>query len=190
MVLLTLGTGVGGAAMVDGVILHGATGIAGHFGHITVELTGAFACAAIMVAWKPCSHRERSRLTTSRTCIEPQPVTLPAGPDGHIPETEAIFRAAAHGDESARCVLERALEYLGAAVVSLLHAFDPEVLILGGSIAQADEQVLGPMRAAIAKNSCEMLGREVPVVVQSAVGYGGVLGAAGLIFLHQRILKI
>ena len=116
--------------------------------------------------------------------------TLASGPDGQIPDTEAIFRAAAHGDESARCVLDRALEYLGAAVVSLLHMFDPEVLILGGNIAQAGEQVLAPVRAAIAKNSCEMLGREVPVVLQSAVGYGGVMGAAGLVFLHQQILKI
>jgi glucokinase len=81
------------------------------------------------------------------------------------------------------------MEYLGAAVVSLLHAFDPEVLILGGNIAQAGEQVLGPVRAAIAKNSCEMLGREVPVVLQRTVGYGGVLGAAGLILLNQQVLR-
>jgi glucokinase len=190
VVLLTLGTGVGGAAMVDGVILHGAAGIAGHFGHMTVDLHGGlcmcgnhgcletrFSSRAIDSDYFAHVHRAAS-------------ATLPAGPDGYIPDTEAIFRAAANGDESARCVLERALEYLGAAVVSLLHAFDPEVLILGGNIAQAGEQVLGPARAAIAKNSCEMLGREVPVVLQSAVGYGGVQGAAGLIFLRQQILKI
>jgi len=190
VVLLTLGTGVGGAAMVDGVILHGAAGIAGHFGHMTVDVHGGlcmcgnhgcletrFSSRAIESDYFAHLHRAAS-------------ATLPTGLDGHIPDTEAIFRAAANGDESAQCVLERAFEYLGAAVVSLLHAFNPEVLILGGSIARAGEQVLGPVRAAIAKNSCEMLGREVPVVLQSAVGYGGVLGAAGLIFLHQQILKI
>jgi len=190
VVLLTLGTGVGGAAMVDGVILHGAAGSAGHLGHMTIDLQGGlcicgnhgcletrFSSRAIESDYFAHLHRAAS-------------TTLPAGRDGHIPDTEAIFRAAAHGDESAQCVLERALEYLGAAVVSLLHAFDPEVLVLGGNIAQAGEQVLGPVRATIAKNSCGMLGREVPVVLQSVVGYGGVLGAAGLIFLHQQILKI
>jgi glucokinase len=190
VVLLTLGTGVGGAAMVDGVILHGAAGIAGHFGHMTVDLQGGlcmcgnhgcletrFSSRAIESDYFEHLHRAAS-------------ASLSAGQAGQIPDTEAIFHAALKGDESAQCVLDRALEYLGAAVVSLLHAFDPEVLILGGNIAQAGDQVLKPVRAAIAKNSCGMLGREVPVVLQSAVGYGGVLGAAGLVFLHQQQLKV
>jgi glucokinase len=190
VVLLTLGTGVGGAAMVDGVILHGAAGIAGHFGHMTVDVHGPlcmcgnhgclethFSSRAIESDYFAHQHRAAS-------------TTLPASSDGEGPDTEAIFRAAANGDASAQSVLERAFEYLGALVVSLLHAFDPEVLILGGNIAQGGDQVLVPVRAAIAKNGCGMLGREVPVVLQSAVGYGGVLGAAGLIFLHQQVLKI
>jgi glucokinase len=190
VVLLTLGTGVGGAAMVDGVILHGAAGIAGHFGHMTIDLQGGlcicgnhgcletrFSSRAIEADYFAHLHRAAS-------------ASLSAGQAGQIPDTEAIFQAALKGDESARCVLDRALEYLGASVVSLLHAFDPEVLILGGNIAQAGDQVLKPVQAAIAKNSCAMLGREVPVVLQSAVGYGGVLGAAGLVFLHQQQLKV
>ena len=190
VVLLTLGTGVGGAAMVDGVILHGAAGIAGHFGHMTVERHGSLCM---------CGNHGCLETYFSSRAIESEyfahqhraaPTTLPARGDGQVPDTEAIFRAAASGDPSAQSVLERAFEYLGALVVSLLHAFDPEVLILGGNIAQAGDQVLGPVRAAIAKNGCGMLGREVPVLLQSAVGYGGVLGAAGLIFLHQQILKV
>jgi glucokinase len=189
VVLLTLGTGVGGAAMVDGVILHGAAGIAGHFGHMTVDPHGPlcmcgnhgcletyFSSRAIESEYFAHQHRAVS-------------TTLPRG-DGQLPDAEAIFGAAASGDVSAQSVLERAFEYLGALVVSLLHAFDPEVLVLGGNIAQAGEQVLSPVRAAIAKNSCQMLGREVPVVLQSVVGYGGVLGAAGLVFLHQQVLKV
>jgi glucokinase len=189
VVLLTLGTGVGGAAMVDGVILHGAAGIAGHFGHMTVDVHGPL-----------CMSGNHGCLETyfSSRAIESEyfahqhraATTLPAKSDGQVQRTDAIFQAAAKGDESAHSVLERAFEYLGALVVSLLHAFDPEVLILGGNIAQAGDQVLGPVQAAIAKNGCRMLGREVPVVLQGAVGYGGVLGAAGLVFLHQQILKV
>jgi len=189
VVLLTLGTGVGGAAMVDGVILHGAAGIAGHFGHMTVDPHGPlcmcgnhgcletyFSSRAIESEYFAHQHRAAS-------------TTLPAKSDGQIQHTEAIFQAAAEGDPSAQSVLERAFDYLGALVVSLLHAFDPEVLILGGNIAQAGDRVLAPVRAAIAKNGCGMLGREVPVVLESAVGYGGVLGAAGLIFLQQQVLE-
>jgi glucokinase len=188
VVLLTLGTGVGGAAMVDGVILHGATGIAGHFGHMTVDLQGGlcicgnhgcletrFSSRAIESDYFAHLHRAAS-------------ATLSVS-EGQTPSTEAIFQAAANGDESARRVLDRALEYLIAAVVSLLHMFDPEVLILGGNIATAGEQLLAPLRSAVARQTNRMLGREVPIVFQSAIGYGGVLGAAGLVFLHQQLLE-
>ena len=190
VLMLTLGTGVGGAAMVDGVILHGATGIAGHFGHMTVDLNGGlcicgnhgcletkFSSRAIEADYFAHMHRVAA-------------TTLPLRDRGEVPTAEAIFRAAAVGDESARCVVSRALEYLSASVTSLLHAFDPEMLIVGGNIAAAGDQLLVPLRSNVSQRSIRMLGREVPIVRQSEVGYGGVVGAAGLIFLHQKLLKI
>jgi glucokinase len=99
------------------------------------------------------------------------------------------YFAAANG-ESARRVIDRALEYLSASIVSLLHIFDPEVLIVGGNIVTAGDQLLTPLRTAAAQYSRRMLSRDVPIVVQSAVGYGGVLGAAGLIFLDQKLLRV
>ncbi len=190
VVLLTLGTGVGGAAMVDGVILHGASGIAGHFGHMIIDLQGGlcicgnhgcletrFSSRAIEADYFAHLHRAAA-------------ATLCVGREGQTPSTEAIFQAAANGDESARRVLDRALESLIAAVVSLLHMFDPEVLIVGGNIATAGEPLLAPLRSAVARQTQCMLGREVPIVFQSAIGYGGVLGAAGLVFLHQQLLEL
>jgi glucokinase len=190
VVMLTLGTGVGGAAMVDGVILHGAAGIAGHFGHITADIHGGlcmcgnlgcletiFSSRAIEADYFAHTHRAALR-------------TLSVDNQGRPPRTEAIFQAAANGDESARRVLDRALEYLSASVVSLLHIFDPEVLILGGNIAAAGDQLLLPLKSAVERRSHRMMGREVPIVFETAVGYGGVLGAAGLIFLDQQLLKI
>jgi len=190
VVMLTLGTGVGGAAMVDGVILHGTSGIAGHFGHMTVDIHGGlcicgnYGCLETRFSSRAIeadyfAHLHRAAATT-----------LPREDRGQIPDSEAIFQAARTGDESARCVLDRALEYLSASVVSLLHAFDPELLILGGSIAAARDQLLEPLQATVAKRSVQMLGREVPILLQTEVGYGGVLGAAGLVFLYQNLLKI
>lgn len=118
------------------------------------------------------------------------PTTLSLGKSGEPPSTEAIFRAAAEGDESARRVLDRASEYLTAAVVSFLHIFDPEVLIIGGNIAEAGAQLLSPLRDEVTRRTRILLGREIPIVLQSLVGYGGVAGAAGLVFLQQRLLEI
>jgi len=87
-------------------------------------------------------------------------------------------------------VLDRAFEYLAATLVSVLHIFDPEVLILGGNIAEAGPQLLAPIRDKVASRTRVLLGREIPIVFQSTVGYGGVAGAAGLVFLQQHLLEI
>jgi glucokinase len=190
VVLLTLGTGVGGAALVDGSILRGASGAAGHLGHMTLDLHGGLCI---------CGNRGCVETRFSSRAIESDylahlhraaPTKLSLGDSGLPPSTEAIFRAAAEGDESARCVINRALEYLAGAVVSVLHIFDPEVLIIGGNIAEAGPQLLAPIRDQVAHRTRILLGREIPIVFQSQVGYGGVAGAAGLVFLQQGLLKI
>jgi glucokinase len=189
-VLLTLGTGVGGAALVDGVILRGASGAAGHLGHMTLDLHGGLCI---------CGNRGCVETRFSSRAIESDylahlhraaPTKLPLGHAGQPPSTEAIFRAAAEGDESARCVIDRALEYLTATLVSVLHIFDPEILIIGGSIAEAGPQLLDPVRDQVSQRTRILLGREIPIVFQSLVGFGGVAGAAGLIFLQQGLLTI
>ena len=190
VVLLTLGTGVGGAVLVDGAILRGASGAAGHLGHVTLDLHGGlcicgnFGCVETRFSSRAIESDYLAHLHRAA------PTRLSLGNAGQPPTTEAIFRAAAEGDESARCVLDRALEYLAAAVVSFLHIFDPEVLILGGNIAEAGPQLLAPIRDQVARRTRILLGREIPIVFQSLVGYGGVAGAAGLVFLQQGWLKI
>jgi glucokinase len=190
VVLLTLGTGIGGAALVDGVVLRGASGAAGHLGHVTLDLHGGlcicgnYGCAETRFSSRAIESDYMAHLHRAA------PATLSFDRASQPPSTEAIFRAAALGDESARCVLDRALEYLTAAVVTFLHVFDPEILILGGNIAEAGEQLLKPIREQVARRTRVLLGREIPIVFQSAVGYGGVAGAAGLVFLRQRLLEI
>jgi len=190
VVLLTLGTGVGGAVLVDGAILRGASGAAGHLGHMTLDLHGGLCI---------CGNRGCVETRFSSRAIESDysahlhraaPTKLSFGQGGQPPSTEAIFRAAAEGDESARCVIDRALEYLTGAVVSVLHVFDPEVLIIGGNIAEAGLQLLAPIQDEVAQRTRILLGRGIPIVFQSLIGYGGVAGAAGLVFLQQGLLTI
>jgi glucokinase len=109
---------------------------------------------------------------------------------GEVPNPEAIFRAAADGDECARYVVDRALEFLGAALVTFLHTFDPEIFVLGGNIAAAGPRLIAPIEEKIARRTKSLLGRQVPIVFQRLVGYGGVAGAAGLVFLKQKLLAL
>jgi glucokinase len=190
VVMLTLGTGVGGAVMVNGVILHGVNGAAGHLGHTTIDprgglcICGSYGCletyfSARAIESDYWAHMHRAA-----------PATLSTGTGGEVPNAEAIFCAAADGDECARYVVDRALDYLGAALVGFLHTFDPEVLILGGNMVAAGPQLITPIQDKVARRTRILLGREVPIVFQEMVGNGGVAGAAGLIFLKQNLLAI
>lgn len=190
VVLLTLGTGVGGAALVDGRVLRGASGAAGHLGHVTLDLRGGLCI---------CGNYGCLETHFSARAIESDywahlhraaPAKLSLDSAGLPPTTEEIFRAAKDGDESARHVVDHAFEYLAAAIISFLHMFDPELLIIGGSITAAGPQLLNPIKEQVARRTRILLGREVPIVFQETVGYGGVAGAAGLIFLQQSLLTL
>ena len=190
VVMLTLGTGVGGAVLVDGAILHGANGAAGHLGHTTIDprgglcICGNYGCLETRFSSRAIESDYWAHLHRAA------PAKLSISSTGEVPNPEAIFRAAAEGDECARYVVDRALEYLGAALVSFLHTFDPEIFILGGNIAAAGPQLIAPIQDKIARRTKTLLGREVPIVFQKLVGYGGVAGAAGLVFLKQNLLAI
>ena len=190
VVMLTLGTGVGGAVLVDGAVLHGADGAAGHLGHTTIDPRGGL---CICGNYGCLETRFSSRAIESDYWAHMHraaPTKLSISSTGEVPNPEAIFRAAADGDECARYVVDRALEYLGAALVSFLHTFDPEIFILGGNIVAAGPQLIAPIQDKIARRTRTLLGREVPIVFQKLVGYGGVAGAAGLVFLKQNLLTI
>ena len=190
VVMLTLGTGVGGAVLLDGSMLRGIAGAGGHLGHITVDPQGGlcicgnygcletiFSSRAIESAYWAHLHRAAAtQLSMDHT--------------GRLPDTEAIFRAAADGDKCAQYVVDRALEHLGFAIVSFLHIFDPEILILGGNIAAAGPALIAQIQDRITLRTKILLARQVPIVFQKNVGYGGVAGAAGLVFVQQGLLKI
>jgi glucokinase len=190
VVMLTLGTGVGGAVLVDGVVLQGAGGAAGHLGHTTIDprgglcICGNYGCLETHFSSRAIESDYWAHMHRAA------PAKLSISSTGEVPNPEAIFRAAADGDECARYVVDRALEYLGAALVSFLHTFDPEIFILGGNIVAAGPQLIAPIQDKIARRTRTLLGREVPIVFQKLVGYGGVAGAAGLVFLKQNLLTI
>jgi len=190
VVMLTLGTGVGGAVLVDGVILHGADGAAGHLGHTTIDprgglcICGNYGCLETYFSSRAIESDYWAHMHRAA------PARLSITSTGEVPNPEAIFRAAVDGDECARYVVDRALEHLGAALVSFLHTFDPEIFILGGNIVAAGPQLIAPIQDKIARRTRTLLGREVPIVFQKLVGYGGVAGAAGLVFLKENLLAI
>jgi len=182
VIMLTLGQGVGGAVLAGGRLLRGHTGLAGNLGHLTVEPHGAqcacgnrgcletvFSARAIEAqAWSPV-HRGCASSLTLLFRQQPQLVNC-----------RTIFQAAREGDELASTIVLDAIGKLAAALAGLLHVFDPEIVIVGGHVANAGADLLAPLQDAVWERSRGLLGREVPLVEQQVADKSGIVGAAGL----------
>jgi glucokinase len=181
--MLTLGMGVGGAVLSGGRLMRGHSGVAGHLGHITIDPEGSvctcgnrgcletvFSARAIEgEAWSAV-HRGCSSVLT--TLFREQPQLL---------SCRTIFQAAREGDGLAKAIVHKAIRGLAAAVAGLLHVFDPEVVIIGGQVADAGADLLVPLQQEVWERSRGLLGREVPIIEQQVADRSGIVGAAGLV---------
>ncbi|MCC3765869.1 ROK family protein [Glycomyces sp. TRM65418] len=139
-VLMTLGTGIGTAAAMDGTVLRGAHDHAGILGgHLTVDLDAA-TCNCGNVG---CAESIAGAWALRRD--------LAARGDA-VTDVEALFAAAAVGDEAALALRDRAIRAWGATAVSLCHAYDPEVVILSGGVMRAGRAVAEPVEAHVRKH--------------------------------------
>lgn len=182
VVMLTLGTGVGGAVLADGRMLRGATGGAGLLGHITLVENGRFC---------DCGNRGCLETVFSARAIQAEALhAVYRGVESLLTDRfkddydalscKAVFDAAAEGDTIAQAITGDAIRSLGAAAAGLLHVFDPELLILGGQIIEAGDPLLNPLREEVAWRSKRFLGRVVPIVTAEVGDAAGVIGAAAL----------
>lgn len=160
--LLTLGTGVGGALLVDGRLLRGHIGRAGHLGHVSLDIdgesdvTGAPGTIEWMIGNYTVEQRSGGRFKTTHDLV-------------------AAHRA---GDGEATRVWLRSIRALGAAIASLINVADPEVVIIGGGIATAGEALFNPLNAELERFEWRPHGQRVRVIPAALGEHAGALGAA------------
>lgn len=180
--MLTLGTGVGGAVLSDGQLVHGSSNVAGHLGHITVDPEGPLCI---------CGNRGCLETFFSARAIEAEAfaaahrgcetvLTVRYEESGGRLTCEEVFAAAGAGDAIAIEIIGRAIRVLGGAIAGLVHAFDPEVVILGGQISLAGEILFGGVRQEVWRRSRRLLRRDVPIVPSQVADPSGIAGAAAL----------
>lgn len=179
VVMLTLGTGVGGGVLADGRVLRGATGAAGHIGHLTVDPFGVLCI---------CGNRGCLETVFSARSIESEAfAAIHRGTESRLlasgdsrPSCAAVFDLARQGDAIASDIIRKATAVLGAAIAGLAFVFDPERVILGGQMSEAGDVLLGPLRAEVRWRTEGFLRREIPIVRSTLVDPSGVIGAAAL----------
>lgn len=185
LMLLTIGTGIGGGIVTDGELYRGAFGIAGEFGHMRVVPEGrlcgcgARGCFEQYASGSALLRHARERVSASpevgRNLLSLGDGTV-AGMTG-----EHITDAAREGDAVALAAFDTTAQWLGAGIASLLVLLDPACVIIGGGVIDAGEILLAPTRAAVERYMPFAGKHPTPRIIAAQLGNeAGLVGVADL----------
>ncbi|WP_246051044.1 ROK family protein [Nocardioides guangzhouensis] len=182
VVVVTLGTGIGGGLLLDGCLHRGRNGMAGEFGHMQV-VPGGLACeCGGYGCWEQYSSGSalvrfvRERLGIRPTVLEDMCQGNPALLTGPM-----VTDAAGDGDLLAHEAFQHVGDWLGVGVANLVAAFDPDCVVIGGGVSAAGDRLLDPARTALERTLVGAARREIPPVLPATLGPGaGLVGAADL----------
>ena len=161
VVMLTLGTGVGGAILADGRLFKGHSGRAGHLGHISLNPDGP-----PDIVGTPGSLEQMIG-----NC------TLSARSGGRYRSTRQLVEAHLAGDSEATNIWVRSVYHLAVALASIINSVDPEVIILGGGIAAAGSALFDPLSRFMKQVEWRPFGHRVPVIPAILSDRAGAIGA-------------
>jgi glucokinase len=184
LVYITVSTGIGGGVIIDNQLLLGVHGLAAELGHVTVLADGPL-CG--------CGKRGHLEALTSGPAIARwvehqlnQGVLSVLAKNRPVTAKDVSF-AANQGDELAKAALARGGTYLGVAVASFLHIFNPTMIIIGGGVSQSGDAFFGPMRAAMRENV--MSPKYLDDLIITTAALGDDVGLIGALALAQTLDK-
>ncbi|MGF7215861.1 glucokinase [Spirosoma lacussanchae] len=168
VVMLTLGTGVGGGVLIDGKLYQGNQQKAGSLGHITVN-----AESDLSITGQPGSLEN----AIGNATIEKRS-------QGRFTSTYQLLEAYKQGDYLAQWVWLSSVRHLAIGICALTNAFSPELVVLGGGITQAEEDLLRPLAEFMGLHEWRPGGQTTPVRIAHFGDMAGAIGAAS--FAIQR----
>ncbi|MBW3069392.1 MULTISPECIES: ROK family glucokinase [unclassified Actinomyces] len=185
VLVVTLGTGVGGAVIIDGHLVRGAAGFAAEIGHINVVPDGR-PCGC---GQRGCLERYASgtalgvngwELAKFRPDYAARIIELSGGDQNRI-SGKAVTAAAREGDPAALECYAHLGSALGLGLADLCAVLDPEVVVLAGGLTEAGDILLNPVRKSFAEHLTARAHRpEIPIVISSSGQEAGLIGAADL----------
>ncbi len=179
-VMITLGTGIGGAILVDGRVLRGANGMAGEFGHMQVVPEGRSCECGRSGCWEQYSSGN-ALVRDARALMAEQPSVLEEMSSGNPDRVTGpmVTAAAEQGDLVARRAFASVGDWLGVGAANLVAALDPDRVVIGGGVSAAGDKLLEPARAALQRTVVGAAHRVVPELVAGRLGpRSGLVGAA------------
>ncbi|MFD1397418.1 ROK family glucokinase [Kroppenstedtia eburnea] len=180
MVLITLGTGVGGGVIAGGRLIHGAGGMAGEVGHIPVEPGGVpCGCGQQGCLETISSATGLVRLATAAVGAG-RATPLKSDVEAGTITTRDIVNAAREGDPVALEVIDTAVDALARVMAILTLVNNPAAFVIGGGVSGAGETLFTPLRRAFGRHALPDVARGVQIIPAQLGNDAGMIGAAGL----------
>jgi len=186
LILLTVGTGIGGGIIINGRLYSGASGSAGEIGHTTIDVNGPrcscgnTGCLEALVSGAAVAKEAIKRIRQGERSSLTEIV------EGKIENitTEKVSIAAQGGDSLASEVILKAATYLGVGLANAVNIFNPEMIIIGGGMAKMGDLLLNPARQVVRERAFQLSAQAVQIVPAQLGDDAGVLGAA--VFAFQQ----
>ena len=182
-VMVTLGTGVGGAIVHENRLFRGATGAAGEIGHVSIDYEGPYARSGVAGAIEAyLGHRFLTRHARYQLLNEPTCLHETVGFDLTDLDPVALHRAAMTGDRAAIDFFAWAGHKLGVALGGIVNVLDIRTFVVGGGVSAAGDVLLDPVRTALSRFTMPALRDGLQVLQETRGNAVAVQGAARLVF--------
>ncbi|WP_238653059.1 ROK family transcriptional regulator [Paenibacillus piscarius] len=169
LLYISAGSGIGSGIIIGGELYKGARGYAGETGHMTIEAEG-----------KPCSCGSRGcwELYASEKTYDNPGLSLPAR------TTTGLVRYALEGHEETLHHLNSIGEYLGIGVTNLINSFNPELIVIGGALSEAEPWLGEPLRRVVAERTLPYHKQQLEITFSTLGGRGTMIGAGFSAVMH------
>lgn len=185
LVYIGLGTGIGGGIVSDGQLIEGIRGLGSEVGHVPIDgdgprcTCGGIGCVESYAGgWAVARDGELVARSGRSTAI------LTAAGDGPI-TARVVAAAARAGDPEARAIYERAGRALGIGLATLVNLFNPELIVIGGGMAEAGDLIMAPLRQTFPRYAMRQFLPDVSIRESALGSDNGIYGAAASVFYRE-----
>ncbi|MGD2120986.1 MAG: ROK family protein [Gemmatimonadota bacterium] len=191
LVGLTLGTGIGGGLVLNGEIHHGASDVAGEFGHTTIDSTGRkckcgnYGCLEAYASGPNIAARAAEGIEAGAESIM---TDLVGGELGKI-TAATVYEGVVLGDSYAREVMNETAKFLGVGVANLINALNPDAVVIAGGVTRAGDHLFIPLKKEVRKRAFRSAVEACRILPAALPETAGVIGAAA-VFKRERFGRV
>lgn len=187
-VMITLGTGVGGGAIIDGKMLTGSNYAGGELGHTVIDINGQMCSCGRQGCFEAYASATALIRQTKQAMVKYPNSIMWDIVKGNIDAVNGLtaFDAMRKGDEAGKAVVDKYIYYLSVGISNMINIFQPEILCIGGGVSKEGDNIIVPLQKMVDGENYARLMEKKAVIKAAELGNdAGIIGAAYLGDLYK-----